>query len=72
MLFTTATCPNCKMAKKFIAEAGFDCDIMLAEENPELVKMYKINSAPTLVVFENGQPRNIQNVSNIRKYLQEL
>lgn len=72
MLFTTATCPNCKMAKKFIAEAGFECDNMLAEENPELVKMYKISSAPTLVVFENGQPRNIQNVSNIRKYLQEL
>lgn len=72
MLFTTATCPNCKMAKKFIAEAGFECDNMLAEENPELVKMYKISSAPTLVVFENGQPINIQNVSNIRKYLESI
>lgn len=72
MLFTTATCPNCKMAKKFIAEAGFECDNMLAEENPELVKMYKISSAPTLVVFENGQPRNIQNVSNIRKFLDSI
>lgn len=72
MLFTTATCPNCKMAKKFISDAGFDCDNLLAEEHPELVKQYNINSAPTLVVFENGQPRNIQNVSNIRKFLDSI
>lgn len=72
MLFTTATCPNCKMAKKFISDAGFDCDNLLAEENTELVKQYNINSAPTLVVFENGQPRNIQNVSNIRKFLDSI
>lgn len=71
MLFTTATCPNCKMAKKFIAEAGFDCDILLAEDNAELVKLYEITSAPTLVVFEQGQPKKIQNVSNIRKFLGE-
>ena len=71
MLFTTATCPNCKMAKKFIAEAGFDCDILLAEDNAELVKLYEITSAPTLIVFEQGQPKKIQNVSNIRKFLGE-
>lgn len=70
MLFTTATCPNCKMAKKFIAEAGFDCDILLAEDNAELVKLYEITSAPTLIVFEQGQPKKIQNVSNIRKFLE--
>ena len=71
MLFTTATCPNCKMAKKFISEAEFDCDILLAEDNAELVKLYEITSAPTLVVFEQGQPKKIQNVSNIRKFLGE-
>lgn len=72
MLFTTATCPNCKMAKKFIADAKFDCDILLAEDNQELVKLYEITSAPTLVVFDNGSPVKIQNVSNIRKFLDEL
>ena len=72
MLFTTATCPNCKMAKKFIADAKFDCDILLAEENQELVKLYEITSAPTLIVFDNGSPVKIQNVSNIRKFLDEL
>jgi len=71
VLFTTATCPNCKMAKKFISEAGFDCDVLLAEENSDLVKMYGITSAPTLIVFDNGQPKKIQNVSNIRKFLNE-
>lgn len=72
MLFTTATCPNCKMAKKFISDSGFECDILLAEENQELVKLYEITSAPTLVVFDNGSPVKIQNVSNIRKYLENL
>lgn len=72
MLFTTATCPNCKVAKKFIADAKFDCDILLAEENQELVKLYEITSAPTLIVFDNGSPVKIQNVSNIRKFLDEL
>ena len=72
MLFTTATCPNCKMAKKFIADAGFDCDILLAEENVELTKLYNINQAPTLVVFNDGEPQTISNVSNIRKYLDSL
>lgn len=72
MLFTTATCPNCKMAKKFIENAGFDCDILLAEENVELTKLYNINQAPTLVVFNDGEPQTISNVSNIRKYLDGL
>ena len=70
MLFTTATCPNCKMAKKFISDAGFECEILLAEENQELVKLYDITSAPTLIVFNDGEPVKIQNVSNIRKYLE--
>ena len=72
MLFTTSTCPNCKMAKKFITDAGFDCDILLAEENVELTKLYNINQAPTLVVFNDGEPQTISNVSNIRKYLESL
>ena len=71
MLFTTSTCPNCKMAKKFISEAGFDCDILLAEENQGLVKLYEITSAPTMIVFDDGKPVKIQNVSNIRKFLEE-
>lgn len=72
MLFTTATCPNCKMAKRFISEAGFDCDILLAEENAELVNLYKVSQAPTLIVFNDGEPQTISNVSNIRKYLESI
>lgn len=72
MLFTTATCPNCKMAKRFISEAGFDCDILLAEENAELVNLYRVSQAPTLIVFNDGEPQTISNVSNIRKYLESI
>ena len=74
MLFTTATCPNCKMAKKFIEEAGFDCDILLADENAELATQLGIKQAPTLVVVdqETGTPTLVGNVSNIRKYLESI
>ena len=72
ILFTTATCPNCKMAKRFIEEAGFDCDIVLADENADLAKQYGVSQAPTLIVFNDGEPETIKNVSNIRKYLESL
>jgi ribonucleoside-triphosphate reductase len=72
VLITTATCPNCKMAKKFIADAGFDCDIVLAEESEDLVNMFGVHNAPTLIVVEDGEPRLINNVSNIRKYLETV
>ena len=72
ILFTTATCPNCKMAKRFIEEAGFDCDIVLADENADLARQYGVSQAPTLIVFNDGEPETIKNVSNIRKYLESL
>lgn len=74
MLFTTATCPNCKMAKKFIEDVGFECDVLLADENAELASQLGIKQAPTLVIVdqETGTPTLIGNVSNIRKYLETL
>ena len=47
-LFTTKTCPNCRMAKEMLK--GETVQIIDAEENPELVKKYGIMQAPTLVI----------------------
>lgn len=66
-LFTTKTCPNCRMAKKFLE--GMDYQVVDAEENPELTARLGIMQAPTLVVVKNGQVQKIANASNIQKFL---
>ena len=65
-LFTTKTCPNCRMAKQFLQH--MDYEVVDAEENAELATRFGIMQAPTLVVVKNGQIRKITNASEIRKY----
>ena len=69
MLFTTKTCPNCKAAKAYLDEAGIDYVVIDAEEQEDLSIKYEIMQAPTLVVFENGEYKNINNLSNIRRFI---
>ena len=71
MLFATKTCPNCKMAAKFLDDAGIVYEKILAEENPELTNSYGIKQAPTLVVINGDTAEKIVNVSNIRKFAEE-
>ena len=68
-LFTTKTCPNCKIAKEILK--GEDYQIIDAEENQDLVRKYGIMQAPTLLVVEDGQAQKIVNASNIQKYVDE-
>ncbi len=67
-LFTTKTCPNCKLAKEILQ--GTDYILIDAEENAELVEKYGVMQAPTLVVIENGAANKYVNVSNIKKYVE--
>ena len=53
LLFTTATCPNCRIAIKMLDDAGIPYEKVLAEDVPELAAKLGIHQAPTLVV--NGQ-----------------
>ena len=69
-LFTTKTCPNCKIAKEFLKDV--DYEVVDAEENPELSSRYGIMQAPTLVWVKNGKIRKFVNASNIRKFTEEL
>ena len=69
-LFTTATCPNCRMAKNFLAQANVQFKEVLATDNPELTKSLNVTQAPTLVVVREGQVNLVENVSNIRKFIE--
>lgn len=66
-LFTTKTCPNCKIAKEFLK--GEEYQVVDAEENPELSNAYGIMQAPTLVLVKNGEVQKYVNASNIKKYV---
>ena len=71
-LFTTKTCPNCRLAKSFLDQAGVAYRVVDAEENRELVENYGVCQAPTLVVIQGGKISQFANASNIKKYTEEL
>ncbi|MCR5090488.1 MAG: ribonucleoside triphosphate reductase [Oscillospiraceae bacterium] len=54
-LFTTETCPNCKIACAGLDKAGMSYVRMPASEHRELAEQYDVTQAPTLILFtENG------------------
>ena len=68
-LFTTKTCPNCKLAKEYLK--GESYVLIDAEENMELAKEYGVMQAPTLVVVNGNSHKKYVNASNIKKYAEE-
>ena len=68
-LFTTKTCPNCRMAKEFLK--GTEYELIDAEEAPELVSRYGIRMAPTLIIDDGVHVETYANASEIRRYVQE-
>ncbi len=68
-LFTTRTCPNCKMAREYLR--GVKYLSVDAEENMELARRYGVMQAPTLVVVEDGDFKKYVNASNIKKYAEQ-
>ncbi len=68
ILFATQTCPNCKMAEKFLTEAGVPYKKVYADVEVELAKQYDIKQAPTLVITKGEGYDKVMNVSNIRKF----
>ena len=69
-LFTTSTCPNCKIAKQMLE--GQEYEVIDAEQNPDLVQKYGIRQAPTLVIDDGVHTKKYVNASNIQKYVDEL
>ena len=68
-LFTTKTCPNCKIAKEYLQNEAYV--VLDAAENPELVQKYGIMTAPTLVVVRGTEVKKYVNASNIKRYVDE-
>ena len=69
-LFTTKTCPNCKLAKEYLK--GVSYIPIDAEENMELATKYGIMQAPTLVVVSGEEYTKYVNAGNIKRYAENV
>ena len=72
LLFTTKTCPKCRMAKMFLDQAGLHYETLISEENPSLVSAYGIKEAPTLVVIRGDSAEIVANPSNIKAFVDKV
>ena len=69
-LFTTKTCPNCKLAKEYLKNVNYI--LIDAEENMELAAKYGVMQAPTLVVVQDGEVRKYVNASRIKQFAESF
>ena len=67
-LFTTKTCPNCRIAKRELEKAGIAYTVMDVDDHLDLVKAYGIQQAPTLIVRHGGEVEKLVNASVIKKF----
>lgn len=71
LLFTTKTCPNCKLAKDSLEKANISYEVVDAGENVELVRKYGVMQAPTLIVIKEEGVQKLANASNIRAFAEK-
>ena len=71
LLFTTKTCPNCKMAKMLLDKANIQYKVIDAEENVDTTKLYHVTKAPTMIVPSAGANTYYDNASEIKRYIEE-
>ena len=68
VLYTTSTCPNCKMVKMLLDKANIAYKVVVAEENKDAFVRNNVKQAPTLIV-PTGE--RYENASNIKKYIED-
>jgi len=59
------------MAKTLLDKAKIKFTYIDAEEETDKTKEYEVKQAPTLVVIKKGKQTNINNLSNIKKFIAE-
>ena len=72
LVFTTKTCPNCKMAKMMLDKAGISYTAIDAEDNKDMTVSYGVKKAPTMLV-PNGNGYDVyDNASKIKGYIESV
>ena len=71
LLFTRKTCPNCKTSKILLDKAGIKYVAIDAEEQKDVTLKYGVTNAPTLLVPTGSGYEVYDNVSKIKKYVED-
>jgi len=72
LLFTTKTCPNCKMAKAMLDKAGIAYQPIDAEDEKDKTLAYGVKKAPTLLVPNGKGYDEYDNASKIKGYIESI
>ncbi len=68
LLFTTKTCPNCKIAKAELDKANLPYEVLDAAQNMALVKQYGITQAPTLMIVSGDSAQKLAGAGAIKRF----
>jgi len=71
LLFTTKTCPNCKMAKMILDKAGIKYSTVDAEDDKNITLSYGVKKAPTMLVPAIDGYDRYDNASFIKKFAED-
>lgn len=72
MLFTSPTCPNCKVAKMLLDKEGIKYNQIDAYSNKEVTEKFGIKNAPTLLVPDGDSFKVYDNASLIKGYIESI
>lgn len=72
LLFTTKTCPKCRIAKDMLGKAGVEYTPILAEEQPELARKYGIRQAPSIIVKDDIDDKLFTGLSDIQHMINAI
>ncbi|MBQ3527371.1 MAG: ribonucleoside triphosphate reductase [Clostridia bacterium] len=68
ILFTTKTCPKCKVAASMLDKAGIAYEKLLVEENEDFAREIGLRQAPTLLVGD----KKYTEIAGVREYIDSL
>jgi len=68
LLFTSPTCPNCKLAKLELERAELPFRVVDVSRDLELATAYQVRQLPTAVVLRGGRAQTLTGMAGIRQF----
>ncbi|NLC72272.1 MAG: ribonucleoside triphosphate reductase [Ruminococcaceae bacterium] len=72
MLFTTPTCPNCKLAVSMLEKGNVPYRKINAEDYADMARSFGIKQAPTLIIKNNEGFEKFSGAGAIKQYLSSV
>ena len=72
LVFTTKTCPNCKMTEKMLDEKGISYTEIDAATNQDLVAEYDVMAAPTVILKKDDKITKLASYAEVQNFMHQL